>query len=185
MVVDPCALEKNRYNERLQLRHPMEHSSIIELQKEFFDFSAGHFTVFSENKRENLHGHNYHVQLQLQCKVGNEGLNFDYRHYKMKLRTVLKQLDQTTILATKCPFSQIVEKDNLIWVHFNGEEIPFLKRDVTLLDISNTTVEELSLWVLKQLINDDQDILKHHIDSVEVKVYSNLAQAGSARWNNH
>ena len=162
----------------------MQHTSVIELQKEFFDFSAGHFTIFSPQHRENLHGHNYHVQLTIRCGIGKEGMNFDYRLYKIKLREILLGLDQTTLLATKSPHTRIEQKDGMIIVHFNGEEIPFLARDVTLLDISNTTVEELSHWILNQLLKDSVQIENHHINDIEVKVFSNLAQAGSTCWHN-
>jgi len=163
----------------------VQHTSVIELQKEFFDFSAGHFTIFSPEHRENLHGHNYHVQLTIRCGIGKEGMNFDYRLYKIKLREILSQLDQTTLLATKSPHTRIEQKDQMVIVHFNDEEIPFLARDVTLLDISNTTVEELSFWILNQLLKDIAEIERHHINDIEVKVFSNLAQAGSSCWHNN
>ena len=34
----------------------------IELSKEYLNFSAGHFTIFSATERENLHGHNFQVR---------------------------------------------------------------------------------------------------------------------------
>ncbi|MFN3235295.1 MAG: 6-pyruvoyl trahydropterin synthase family protein [Gammaproteobacteria bacterium] len=160
----------------------MKHTSIIELHKDFFDFSAGHFTIFSECDRENLHGHNYHVGMVLHFDVGDTGINFDYRVYKEKLREILKRLDQTTLIATQSPHSKIDVDGDLVYVHFNGEKIPFLKRDVTLLDISNTTVEEISNWILQQFIDDQKSIAEHQIEKIEVKVYSNLSQAGSSCW---
>jgi 6-pyruvoyltetrahydropterin/6-carboxytetrahydropterin synthase len=161
----------------------MQQSCVIELQKEFFDFSAGHFTLFSKQQRENLHGHNYHVALIIRCRVCDKGLNFDYRFYKEKLREILKQLDQTTLIATRSPYSRVEEQADWVIVHFNDERIPFLKRDVTLLPITNTTVEELSRWILEALRAQSETMPDHQINAMEVKVYSNLAQAGSTSWS--
>ena len=54
----------------------------IELFKESMNFSAGHFTIFSETERENLHGHNFSVYAIFESEVIENGMTFNYDIYK-------------------------------------------------------------------------------------------------------
>ena len=54
----------------------------ILIEKEDLHFSAGHFTIFSDTARENLHGHNWYVRARLLGVVGEGGLTFDYNVVK-------------------------------------------------------------------------------------------------------
>src|SRR5579883_3097874 len=114
-------------------------------------FYAGHFTVFSETVRENLHGHNYQVYVAFTTQIEDEGLSFDYRFYKDKCYKLCQHLDETVLLPSLCKFLAITEKGDYYHVGFNTEEMIFLKRDVKILPIRNATVEELSHWFLQQI----------------------------------
>jgi 6-pyruvoyltetrahydropterin/6-carboxytetrahydropterin synthase len=158
----------------------MKKHTTIELHKENMKFSAGHFTIFSATEREPLHGHNYNVYVALTTEVNEDGLNFDYRVYKQQIYTLCKQLSQTFLLPTKSRYLKLEEQDDWIIAHFNDEKIPFLKKDVTLLELPNVTVEELSQWFVDKLTENKQQLQDHHIQEVLVKVYSGPGQSGSA-----
>lgn len=160
----------------------MTRLSTIELFKEDMKFSAGHFTVFSETVRENLHGHNYNVYFAVTTEVGDEGFSFDYRYYKDKLAQLCNTLDETVLLAGKCKFISISEKDNYYHVKYNDEILMFLKRDATILPIANVTVEELSHWLLQQILTDKAELQRNKISKVKVKVFSGPGQSGSSTW---
>ena len=161
----------------------MQRSSNIELFKEYMNFSAGHFTIFSSSDRENLHGHNYRVYACFTTLIDEDGLSFDYREYKQKLLKICQSLDCTTLLPQLSRYLEIEEKDGCVHVEFNGEKLKFLQRDVKLLPITNTTVEELSNWILMQLVQDDNELLKNKIQKIKVKVFSGPGQSGSAVWS--
>lgn len=154
----------------------------LEIQKDVFSFAAGHFTVFSATEREYMHGHTYQVSVGFEFRITENGLSFDYRHYKQKMRTLCAQLDKFFLLPTQSPYLRI-EDDGEYWVaHFNHKKMPFLKEDVVLLPITNITIEELSYWFLQQLLDSRQEIEDHVIHRITVKVYNGPGQAGGATW---
>ncbi len=160
----------------------MKKLTTIELRKENMKFSAAHFTVFSATEREAFHGHNYNVYVALTTIVEENGLSFDYRYYKKKIYEICKQLNQTFLLPTKSPYVQIEEDGIYTVAIFNNERMPFLKKDITLIDITNITVEELSYWFVEKLIQNQQDLDQHRIQKIVVKVFSGPGQSGSAEW---
>ena len=160
----------------------MTRLSTIELFKEEMKFSAGHFTVFSEVIRENLHGHNYNVYAAFTTEVADEGLSFDYRFYKDKMYQLCARLDEAVILPEHCKYLNIKDEGAYYHAHFNDEVIIFLKRDVKLLPINNVTVEELSHWMLQQLLVDQHELMTNKVVAIEIKVFSGPGQSGSSSW---
>ncbi len=76
----------------------MQRISTIELFKESMKFSAGHFAIFSPEVRENLHGHNYNVCASFDTLIDDEGMSFDYRFYKHKVRKICDSLNEITLI---------------------------------------------------------------------------------------
>jgi len=155
----------------------------LELFKERMGFSAGHFTIFSATSREQLHGHNYQLHVALTTEVVEEyGLTFDYRDYKNILYQRCKDLNETFILPKFSPHLKLSEDADYIYALFDGKKIPFLKEDVTILPVTNVTVEELSFWFLKIFTEDKANLVKNKIKHIEVKISSSPGQFGSAVW---
>lgn len=152
----------------------------VDLYKDDFSFSAGHFTIFSATEREDLHGHNYYVSASLCTELNEAGLSFDYRFYKNKLLSICSRLDRKFLLAGKSRYLRIEDHDDMLFAHFNNERIPFLKRDALVLPITNVTIEELSKWFLEQLLEDQESLKAHQIKEITIKVYNGPAQSGSA-----
>ena len=161
----------------------MSRLASVELHAEELHFSAGHFTIFSATEREDLHGHNYTVTTTLHLSLPEEGLGFDYRFYKDKIRALCVQLDRRFLLPAHSRFLRLEENENNWIAHFNHEPLSFLKRDVMILPISNVTIEELSHWFLQELIKENQDQIKaHHIHGIVLKVSNGPGQSGGAQW---
>lgn len=154
----------------------------VELQKESMKFSAGHTTIFSATEREPLHGHMYAVYLALTTSIENNGMTFDYRYYKERIHKLCKQLNQTFLMPQFSPFLKYAEDDEYYYFTFNHKKIPFLKEDVTLMPLTNITVEELSRWFVNELIQDTNELNAHRIDKVVVKVFSAPGQSASHEW---
>lgn len=159
-----------------------QRESWIELHKENMKFSAGHFTVFSATERENLHGHNYNVYVGLKVSFDHNGMAFDYRTYKQKIYLLCKQLNQTCLLPSDSKFLTITEDETYFKVLFAAETLFFLKRDVTLLPMTNITVEELSAWFVDKLCADQAELQRNCVTAIVVKVFSGPGQSGSAQW---
>ena len=65
----------------------------IELQKEYFKFSAAHFLIFPDGSAERLHGHNYRVFVEVDGSLSDYGLVIDFNAIKPLVRELLDQLD--------------------------------------------------------------------------------------------
>lgn len=160
----------------------MTRLSTIELFKEDMKFSAGHFVIFSNEHRENMHGHNYTVHVCYTTLIGDEGMTFDYRFYKDKLRELCDSLNEIFLLPAHSKHLKIEDAGDYWHVYFNQEKLLFLKRDVKVLPTTNITVEELSNYLLTQLIIDKAELDINKIQKIKIKVFSGPGQSGSASW---
>jgi len=155
----------------------------VELKKESMKFSAGHTTIFSATEREPLHGHMYEVYLALTTWVEDNGMTFDYRYYKERIHKLCRHLNQTFLMPEFSPFLQYAQDEEHYYFTFNHKRIPFLKEDVTLLPVTNITVEELSRWFVNELIKEAEELDRHRIDKILVKVFSAPGQSASHEWH--
>lgn len=156
--------------------------SRIEISKEALNFSAGHFTIFSSTDRENLHGHNFNLQCQATAPLNDEGLLFDYAILKKLLKQLCDELDEQVLLPEHSPHLTLSQDEDYLTAEFNGEKLFFLHRDVTVLPIANSTVEEFSHYFLDR-IRHHEDLQGKGIVALTVKVSSNTGQYGVAEWS--
>ena len=154
-------------------------STTIEISKEYLHFAAAHFTIFSKEVRENLHGHNFFVAAQIDAEIGDDGLAFDYNLIKSKLKSLCDTLDEQVLLPTKSPYLELESEDGYIVAAFNGERLPFLERDVLTLPLRNITIEELAHWFIGEL-KADPEIAALEIRRINIKVSSGAGQWASA-----
>jgi len=160
----------------------MQRLTTIELFKEYLNFSAAHFTVFSATERERLHGHNFSVYAAITAPVTDNGMTADYGLFKNKLKALCEELDEYTLIAGDSPFLDIVQEDNEIKVGFGDELLRFPTSDCLVLPILNTTVEEFSHYLLQKLVADVDIVEDYFVTSIVVKVSSGAGQFGSAEW---
>jgi 6-pyruvoyltetrahydropterin/6-carboxytetrahydropterin synthase len=153
----------------------------VDIHAEEHSFSAGHFTIFSATQREDMHGHNYRVTVSMHVELQENGMAFDYRIYKNKLRALCDQLDRRFLLPSQSQYLKIEDAGDMWIGHFNHEKIPFLKRDVLILPICNVTIEELSHWFLGQLTQNKEELALHGIKDIIVKVFNGPSQSGATR----
>ena len=158
-------------------------STIVEIKHPSLKFDSAHFTIFSKTSRENLHGHNYSVAIKLITDYPKDGLNFDYRQYREMILKHCQQLDKTLLLPLHSPFLEIQENDKYVICTFNNKEMPFLTEDITLLPISNITIEELSRWFLTKILENKQQLSSDKIQKITVQVFNSPAQSASVSWD--
>ena len=157
-------------------------NTTIEISKEYLHFAAAHFTLFSATERENLHGHNFQVTLDADAPMQDDGLTFDYNILKKAVKQLCDDLDEQVLMPTRSPYLEIDEQDDYTYIVFNGERIPFLQRDLTLLPIRNITVEELAQYLLGKLL-EREDIKALDIDNMLLRCASGEGQWASAKWS--
>ena len=156
-------------------------TTTIEISKEYLHFAAAHFTLFSDTDRENLHGHNFQVTLDAEATIAADGLTFDYNILKKALKHMCDDLDEQVIMPTQSPHLTIESDEHYTYVIFNGERIPFLERDLTLLPIRNVTVEVLAHYLMETLLQREE-IAALDIHRMVLRCASGEGQWASARW---
>ncbi len=155
----------------------------IELHTDGMKFASGHYTIFGPEHRERLHGHNFTVSAAITAEVSENGMAFDYDIYKEKIRTICKSLSGYFLLPGNSPYQTIEQTDDFVIVHFHKEKIPFPKHDVLILPLRNVTVEDLAMWFIEQLTQNEAEIRQFKIRHMMVKVFSAPGQSGSAEWS--
>jgi 6-pyruvoyltetrahydropterin/6-carboxytetrahydropterin synthase len=165
----------------------MERITTIDLHMESLKFSAAHFTIFSKTERERLHGHNFRVGATITAPVGPNGMTSDYAIFKRKLKSIVDELDEYTLIPSMSPYMTIKEgnskeEDAYYFLNFNDETIILLKSDTLLLPIRNGTVEEYSFYLLERICEDTALLDKHGIREISVSVSSGPGQSGSTTW---
>jgi 6-pyruvoyltetrahydropterin/6-carboxytetrahydropterin synthase len=153
----------------------------IEIAKEYLNFSAGHFTIFSATDRENLHGHNFQMRCNVTSAVGADGMAFDYVILKRVLKDLCDQLDERVLLPECSPHLRIERGDGMVIALFGLERLSFLERDVLLLPIRNVTVEELADLLLTRL-RDRPELAGLDLRSIELGVSSGAGQWAVSSW---
>ena len=160
----------------------MRRTTTIELFKESFKFSSGHFTIFSATERENLHGHNFTVHVSIDTVIDGDGLAFDYRAAKALIEELCRSFNEYMLIPARSRHVTVTEENGLVIVGFADERIPFLPRDIKLLPVENVTVEDLSALFLEQFRDRFAARPGSQVSRVTVKVFSGPGQSGSATW---
>lgn len=161
----------------------MERLTTIHIDKEAHKFSAAHFTIFSATERERLHGHNFSVSARILAPVDDNGLTGDYAVYKNEIRKLCDALDEYTLIPSRSPFLKLEEEGAYHRVEHNGDVMLLLKADTLLIPVRNTTVEDLSYYLLQTLLADQGLLQAQDIRQIEVMVSSGPGQTGSASWS--
>jgi 6-pyruvoyltetrahydropterin/6-carboxytetrahydropterin synthase len=160
---------------------PADDLTRIDISKEYLNFSAGHFTIFSGTERENLHGHNFQVRCSVTAEVGSDGMAFDYVLLKRVLKELCDALDERVLLPELSPYLRLERGSGMVWALFGEERIPFLDRDCLPLPIRNVTIEELSALLLARLA-DRPEVQGRGIRAMELGVSSGSGQWAFAHW---
>lgn len=154
----------------------------IEIEKQYLHFSIAHFTIFSATSRERLHGHNVRIAVKITGAVNDNGLCFDYAIYKKELKALCARFDEYTLIAEHSPHLTIEEEGDYYNVVHNGINMPLLKTDTILLPVRNVTIEELSHYLLEQLLGDFKLVEELAIERMVMRVSSGSDQWAAAEW---
>lgn len=160
----------------------MTRTTVLHLRNQYLKFSAAHFTIFSAAERERLHGHNFAVSALITAAVGDDGLCFDYNVMKRKLRALCDALDEYVLLPGRSPHLVVDEAGDTVTATFDGRTLTFPASDTQVLPLANITSEELSWYLLEQLLEGDA-ASRYAITALEVTVASGAGQSASTRWN--
>jgi 6-pyruvoyltetrahydropterin/6-carboxytetrahydropterin synthase len=118
-------------------------------------FSACHF-IPKHEKCSRLHGHSYVVRLRLEGDMDDSGMLMDFVVLKKELRSIMSTMDHRTLLPSSSKDVKLTINDDSVEAITCGKRYVFPIEDVVILDISNTTAEEMAKMMVKHMIRDVQ-----------------------------
>ncbi len=149
----------------------MENRYVLRLAKEDFKFAAAHFTLFPDGSGELLHGHNFRVAVELVGRTPDAlGLLVDVAKVKERIRAICDELDEHTLIPEKTAMLSLQEEGDEIEILFGARRYRLPRDDVTLLPLSNVTIELLAkhVWdALRPSLEGSGRLLDRHPELVE------------------
>ena len=115
-------------------------------------FSACHFIPRHE-KCSRLHGHSYILRLRLEGDIGEDGMVMDFVVLKKKLKEFVELLDHRTILPGKSPDVKLTIDGDSVEAVSLGKRYVFPLMDVVILDIPNSTAEEMTKFMVNDMVD--------------------------------
>lgn len=161
----------------------MRESWAIRVYKQYFNFGSAHFLIFADGSREELHGHNYQVQVRVEGEVVEGDLVIDFIPFKPLIKSLCDELDHVTLLPRDNPHLRVeVFEDRVEARHDDGSWFCFPRRDVRVLPIPNTSTEMLSRHLARRILAAlPERIPSARISAIEVQVEESVGQSGICR----
>lgn len=117
----------------------------LHIGKEALKFSAAHFTIFSATEAERLHGHNYHVSIDVWGDMGGEGLIIDAGHLKRIVKGLCDALDERTLVPAASPHLRIGDQPgDHTEILYADRRYVLPRADCVFLPVPNITIEALA-----------------------------------------
>ena len=125
----------------------------IELEKEYFKFSAAHFLIFPDGSAERLHGHNYRVFIEVDASLSEHGLVIDFKEIKPVIRELLDSLDERFLIPGEHPvLTYSIREDDVCEIRYLDRYYAAPIEDVLVLPMNNTSSENLASWIGREVL---------------------------------
>ncbi len=113
-------------------------------------FSASHF-IPGHAKCGRLHGHSYTLHLVLYGEKADDGMVMDFVDLKKALKKIVDELDHRVLLPSRSKDVSI-KKGREVEVMVGAKRYVFPNEDVVILDLAQTSAEELAEHIIARLI---------------------------------
>lgn len=152
----------------------------VRLYKQSFNFASAHFLIFGDGRREQLHGHNYRVSIELKGKLSKADLLADFIVLKPLIRQVCDDLDHRVLIPTESDSLEIVKTDKEVEVRVSdGARFVFPLTDVVFVPLANTSTERLAELISSRLQDRITSTIPDiRLDHLRVEVEESGGQCG-------
>ena len=152
----------------------------IHMHKEYFKFSCAHFLIVPDGSKERLHGHNYHVDAEIEGQLTDKGIVIDFILVKPVIRELCDYLDEHWLLPGEHPELKIDERDDgHTEVVYRGAHYLAPTEEIIVLPINNTSAENLSTWIGRELVRRiGERFGKTQIEKLKLSVSETSGQWG-------
>ena len=150
----------------------------IRVDKQYFNFGSAHFLIFRDGTREELHGHNYHVAVEVDGHLDEGDVVVDFIPFKPIVKECCDELDHRTLIPAQSRWLRIEIGEREVAVHHAEDRFVFPRRDVCILPIANTSSELLAELLCDRIVERTQARIPHaRIQRIRVSVQESPGQA--------
>lgn len=159
---------------------PVSETYAVRVYKQYFNFGSAHFLIFGDGSREELHGHNYKVEVTVEGETMAGDLVLDFILFKPIIKSICDGLDHRTLLPRFNSNLEVAVHDDRVEArHRDGSFFCFPRRDVLVLDLPNTSTEMLATFIAKAILAAlPSRIPDARLRSLSVSVEESPGQAG-------
>ena len=156
----------------------------IQIDKEYLKFSSAHFLIFPDGTAERLHGHNYRVYVEVDGRLSPHGLVLDFKEVKPVVRQLCDELDEHWLVPGEHPVLKVEHRDDgVVEVRYRERYYAAPAEDVIVLPINNTSAENLSTWLGRELVRRiGERFGKTQIQRLKLSVSETSGQWGVYRY---
>jgi 6-pyruvoyltetrahydropterin/6-carboxytetrahydropterin synthase len=136
-------------------------------------FSSAHIIPEYE-KCGRLHGHTYAIHVKITGEPDDKGIIIDFSLLKKILKNIANNLDHKNLIPKNSNFLKISNENDSIKINTLNKKYIFPKNDCLILPIKSTSAENLSKYVLNELIKELSDL--QNINEIEVGIDEGYGQ---------
>jgi 6-pyruvoyltetrahydropterin/6-carboxytetrahydropterin synthase len=149
----------------------------IKVDKQYFNFASAHFLLFPDGTREELHGHNYQVSVEIYGPLEEGDVVLNFIPFKPLVKRCCDELDHHLILPRDSTWLRIIEHEREVEVWHLEDRFIFPKRDVRILPILNTSSERLAEYLATEIRARVKSDMGYTIHTIKVSVQESPGQA--------
>jgi 6-pyruvoyltetrahydropterin/6-carboxytetrahydropterin synthase len=160
----------------------------LHIRKDALKFSAAHMTVFPDGGKENLHGHNYQVELAVELAEPPALAHMlSYEVFKQALRAACNEWDEKVLIAADNPWLELLTAaaDGECAFRLCGKRYVLPADEVAVLAVDNITAENLARLLCERfwehLARDRSIFWRERIAAVSVRIDESRGQGATYR----
>lgn len=157
----------------------------LHIRKDALKFSAAHMTVFPDGGKENLHGHNYQVELAVElAEPPALAPMLSYEVFKQALRTVCSEWDEKVLIAADNPWLELLTAAaGECAFRLCGKRYLLPADEVAVLAVDNITAENLARLLCERfwehLTHDRSISWRERIAAVSLRIDESRGQGAT------
>ncbi len=115
-------------------------------------FSAAHFIALGGGVCEPLHGHDYHVAVEVEGPLDDVQCVVDFCLLEKQTIEILSRLDHRTLLPAESPEITVVADSDVVQVSHADRRWQFPRADCVIMPVANTTNEMIARHIAEELL---------------------------------
>ena len=123
----------------------------LEMARAEFGFYAAHIALYN-GEVEPLHGHTFQVTLRVSGEPDASGVVAEFSEIKPAMRDAVAPLRRRTLIPGHAPELQITPENDSVSITCGRKRYLLPAEDVTILPLTNTTLEALANYLLSQVL---------------------------------